>query len=294
MGIASDPCTLTGTGSSSVNGMAAGTAVSVTTSPATGVDQVAESVVYTLACQNVTPNAMVTVNYTTSTLAASFGSQSGSAIIVPVGSTVNLTWTETGIPADPCTLQGTGSSSVNGMPAGTVVALTSSPATGIDSVSEIVSFTLTCPGVTPNAVATVWYSASMSPSAYQYNGKAFNCVSDGFTSTPVCAGSMVTPSTSYTAADQVTAILTSPAPLPANLSYQDVSRFPGIQLSLYDGQKTLLEPAATSTQVYAFVSTDSLGNIVAPWNVFIHVDGPNSANAYTNLQIGSTSAFGTV
>ena len=81
------------------------------------------------------------------------------------------------------------------------------------------------------------------------------------------------PASLYTTNDFVKATLTFDQPLPANLHYQDVTGYPGYQLIMNDGHQTLTEGALyidTST----IISTDSLGQIIAPWYVVSHSNDP--------------------
>jgi hypothetical protein len=69
--------------------------------------------------------------------------------------------------------------------------------------------------------------------------------------------------TSYTTSDFVQATLTFDQPLPANLHLQDVTGFPGFRLTINDGHQTLVSPPLADV----LISTDSVGQIIAPWRV---------------------------
>lgn len=88
---------------------------------------------------------------------------------------------------------------------------------------------------------------------YEYTGRNFDTFSNP---------------TSYRNSDRVTATVRLTSPLPPNLVLQDIRALPGFSLTMSDGQQTLTPTSAGYTE--AIVSTDSTGQIVGPWSVFIN------------------------
>jgi len=111
---------------------------------------------------------------------------------------------------------------------------------------------------------------------YQYTGNPFTFFSCGPSSPG--PGTLDCPNdpapgntlTSYTATDHVSATLSFNTPLPANLSYQDVSTLSGFLLSMTDGHQNL-STATHPAGIIAKVSTDGGGNIIGPWLLVINV-----------------------
>jgi len=120
---------------------------------------------------------------------------------------------------------------------------------------------------------------------YNYVGNpftSFSCgVSSSGTGTVSCSTPALTnPYTSYTAANHVTATLALDNPLPANLAYQDIRTFAGFSLTLNDGQHTVSTPLTSGQAMFAEVSTDASGNILA-WRFLINTGGVNNGGIAT-------------
>ena len=108
-------------------------------------------------------------------------------------------------------------------------------------------------------------SAASAQVTYQYTGNAFTLFSCGgltYCGTPG-------PNTSYTTNDRVTGTLTLASPLPGSLPLQDISEFPGFQISLHDGHQTMSATAGYIGGVRARISTDAAGNITQ-WDLVVN------------------------
>jgi hypothetical protein len=127
------------------------------------------------------------------------------------------------------------------------------------------------------AAASLMAQAAFAQTTYVYTGNPFTLFSCGLSSsgngTKDCPNAPApgNPLTSYTATDHVTASLTVSSPLPPNLNYQDVTSFPGFQMSMNDGHQTLVTGTNSGPFFKARVSTDALGGIIGPWLLVINV-----------------------
>jgi hypothetical protein len=110
--------------------------------------------------------------------------------------------------------------------------------------------------------------------AYSYTGNKFNlftCEGDSLCATPNAGY------TSYTTDDFVTATLTLDEALPGNKELMDITNLSGFRLEIYDGHQLLTYPDEV------LVSTDSNGNIVAPWSIISNGSvPPNNGSSTVN------------
>ena len=123
-----------------------------------------------------------------------------------------------------------------------------------------------------------WAQPASAQVSYQYTGKPFNVFSCG-TNTD-CSTPGPNANTSYSASDFVTATLTVTAPLPTSQTLLDATTLPGFKLTMNDGIQTVSIPGGPGGAV-AVVSTDSAGDIIAPWAVFINTGGFDNGGVAT-------------
>jgi hypothetical protein len=126
-------------------------------------------------------------------------------------------------------------------------------------------------------MAVTLSAQSADAATYNYVGNAFTSFSCGLSISGAGTASCSTPwpanpFTSYIATDHVEATLTLDDPLPANLPYQDIRTFAGFQLTMNDGQHTVSTPLTSGQGMFAEVSTDANGNILA-WRFLINTGG---------------------
>ena len=139
--------------------------------------------------------------------------------------------------------------------------------------------------------ATLLSVPALAQATYTYTGNPFTLFSCG-ASNPgpgdiLCSTPGPNSFTSYTASNSVTATLTLANPLPANMSFQDVSSMAGFQLTLNDGQHTVTNAMAVG--MFAQVATDANGNISA-WHLVVNTGGlQNGGIATSNFTDSSGS-----
>ena len=103
---------------------------------------------------------------------------------------------------------------------------------------------------------------------YQYTGNPFTLFSCG--GATLCATPGPNPNTSYTTTDFVSAKLELSAPLAPNLVFQDISGLAGFRLTLEDRHQVMVAGTAGTGSFEAKVSTDSAGQIIGPWSLFVN------------------------
>lgn len=136
------------------------------------------------------------------------------------------------------------------------------------------------------AIVCVWMALFSQPAAAvvtcEYTGNHFNnfsCGSGGDT----CP--IPNPATSsYTTNDFVKATLTFDSPLPSNSHLLPVTGYPGFTLSLTDGHQTLTAPTVQQAFIEVLISTDSVGQIIAPWRIaIVRTTGGGTNSTYPNI-----------